>query len=246
MKISTYYVYALVDPRTDLPFYIGKGSGNRAYSHLKDNRVLNENRFKKHVILGIRALGLEPTIRILQDNILDETEAYCIEKMFIEQFGKRIDGLGPLTNIFDANSPSSRFGESNPFYGKTHSIEVRAKIASSNRQRKGRNHSEETKQKMAASQQGKRHTEESREKIKVARSAQIIPKEAYVERGLRARGRPRLSARFEWTIEKNDMIVVSRSLASACRKLGIPYSTARSVCDSNKTVAGWSVSRRDL
>ncbi|HIO04524.1 MAG TPA: GIY-YIG nuclease family protein, partial [Gammaproteobacteria bacterium] len=31
-----YYVYLLLDPITDEIFYVGKGKGNRVFSHLKD------------------------------------------------------------------------------------------------------------------------------------------------------------------------------------------------------------------
>ena len=31
-----YYVYRLIDPRTGLTFYVGKGKGNRVYAHIND------------------------------------------------------------------------------------------------------------------------------------------------------------------------------------------------------------------
>lgn len=43
--MKPFYVYQLVDPRTDAPFYIGKGQKSRAWSHLRGkshNPAVNE------------------------------------------------------------------------------------------------------------------------------------------------------------------------------------------------------------
>lgn len=38
---SQYYVYALINPTTKVPFYVGKGTGNRAEQHYEDAKTHN-------------------------------------------------------------------------------------------------------------------------------------------------------------------------------------------------------------
>ena len=56
-----YYVYQLLDPRSNTVLYVGKGTGNRAYTHnqFKDG---NNNYYKDGIIKELHQQGLEPTI----------------------------------------------------------------------------------------------------------------------------------------------------------------------------------------
>ncbi len=77
-----YYVYLLVDPRNDSVFYVGKGKGNRALSHLTSTR---ETRRAK-IIKEIRARKQEPRIEILA-HALDVQTAFRIESAAIDLIG---------------------------------------------------------------------------------------------------------------------------------------------------------------
>jgi hypothetical protein len=98
--MSRYYVYMLIDPRDESPFYVGKGCGQRAYLHTKrtKNGKSSENRFKDRVIQKIIDQKLEPLVLMYRDS-LDEIEAYDLEEETIRCFGRRgIDEGGILTN----------------------------------------------------------------------------------------------------------------------------------------------------
>jgi hypothetical protein len=84
-----HYVYLYVDPRNEQPFYVGKGQGERALSHLSEAA---ESR-KCARIAELRAEGKEPRIDILAHGLRDEETAFRIEAAIIDLFG-----LDALTN----------------------------------------------------------------------------------------------------------------------------------------------------
>src|SRR5690348_9647048 len=59
-----FYVYQLIDPRDGAVFYVGKGSGDRMFQHVRDakrGRVSNEAKTRR--ILDILEGGVEPISR---------------------------------------------------------------------------------------------------------------------------------------------------------------------------------------
>lgn len=128
--MNKYYVYLLIDPRTNTPFYVGKGSGYRATVHLRESRKGTENPWKHSKIQKIRSEGLEPVIEYVARD-LPENEAYDLEASLIQKYGRaKIDEGGILTNMCVDNRPPD-------FTGKTHSEEARKRIAEAQRGEKG-------------------------------------------------------------------------------------------------------------
>lgn len=100
-----YYVYVYKNPIDGVPFYVGKGCGNRCYKHLKETKDNTENYKKYCIIKYLRNLGLSPEIEIISSD-LSESDAYDLEKMLIEKYGRRdIDDNGVLTNVCSDQRP---------------------------------------------------------------------------------------------------------------------------------------------
>ena len=124
--MNIYYVYQLIDPRNNKPFYIGEGKGERASSHLSFNSGCR-NPHKDRIIRKIQSLGLEVIVSIVHTNLTKE-QSISFEEKLIEEIG-----LENLTNICaNANPPVLR-GERNGFYGKTHTPETKKILGDVNR-----------------------------------------------------------------------------------------------------------------
>ena len=112
--MNDYYVYKLIDPRTNLPFYVGKGKDNRAFTHLK-NKSKTCNPRKDKIINEIYSLKLEPIVDIFLKE-LDEETAYKLEEEIILNLGRQgIDHNGILTNISLHSQPPPQKGKKRIF-----------------------------------------------------------------------------------------------------------------------------------
>jgi len=152
-----YYVYSYL--REDYsPYYIGKGSGRRAYT-----KGLKEVKPPKD----------KSRVRILKAD-LAEKEAFLLEKLYILMFGRIDLGTGILRNKSDGGDGAS---------GAVRSEETKEKIRQANlgKQRpkevgekiskalSGRKLSEEMKVKLSAIRKGRKCTEEHKKNVSEAK-----------------------------------------------------------------------------
>lgn len=167
------YVYLLVDPKTSTPFYAGKGSGKRAWTH--ESRVrcgrATGNPFKDAVISKILAEDRVPSVVVFADGLTD-SQALELERRVVEHYGMRATG-GSLTNLTPGGIDSSNTGRTRFTKGFT----------PWNKGRVGFKHSEATKAKMSKSRMGHTHNlgrKQPREEI-AKRAASMIGRQVSEE-----------------------------------------------------------------
>lgn len=220
-----YYVYQLVDPRNNQPFYVGKGQGNRAKSHML-NISRNDNDRKQHKIDKIRESGLEPRIEYLAENIIDEQLAYDIERDMIKRYGRKgYDNNGILTNICVDNRPPSHKGRTyEEIYGPEEAIKQREKRANLQRAAggwfKGHTHTEEAKQRISEKTAGKNNP---RYGVKL-KDTEIARKIGDANRGKKHYGRADVKLLY---IDGLDKYIYSNDLREFCNENNYSLGTFR-------------------
>ena len=157
---NRFYVYELRLEGSVMPFYIGKGSGDRYKRHLTKTSLKAKN-FKNNVIKKALKNGTE----VLQTKLcvgLTSEEAYQLEEYLITKIGRRNLGTGPLTNLSDGGSGPNGMKV-------TRTAEHNEKIGLAN---KGRLISEDWKKKISDSNKGKIVSDETRKRLSEASAKQ--------------------------------------------------------------------------
>lgn len=100
MAKNPFYIYALKDPtqKPAMPFYIGKGTGNRAWEH----HLTIDDSEKGKRIQAIQSAG-QSVLHTILANDLTEHQALKLEAELISAFGIQSQG-GLLTNRIKPNS----------------------------------------------------------------------------------------------------------------------------------------------
>ena len=105
-----WYVYRLIDPRNGETFYVGKGQGNRVFSHIRAEQDLEgdelDNKLKR--IREIRLAGFE-VAHVIHRHGMDEETAFEVEAALI-------DAYPGLTNVAG--------GRGSDDYGVMHAKEI--------------------------------------------------------------------------------------------------------------------------
>jgi hypothetical protein len=107
---SRYYVYVYRYPN-GVPFYIGEGSGKRAWYHLNEalkSSSVDKKVMKLSIIRKIVASGYDPIIEIIHSNLL-ESDAFELEEFLITEIGRRDLNTGPLANMTNGGEGSAGY-----------------------------------------------------------------------------------------------------------------------------------------
>lgn len=179
------FIYALLDPLTEKPRYVGQAVGpdRRLTRHIREAR--KNDWHVSRWIKGLLSKNLRPVMEII--DVVPDNEADFWEREYIQVYRELYSGL---TNLTDGGSGCG-VGEKNPFFGKKHTPETRAKISAGKQgilnprfgkfgednPLFGRKHSPETRVKMSAAGLGKPKSPEHNAAVSAALRGRKFSKE---------------------------------------------------------------------
>ncbi len=205
-----YLIYALVDPCSGLPRYVGKSSSGIARPNQHVKSAASEHTYKARWICGLLALGLSPRVEILE-RCAEASGLSDAERKWISEFRSRGHALTNLTDGGDGllgykQSPETIEKRVAPRRGVAMSVEQRARLSVA---RKGIRPSAATRAKIAASMLGRVMSAEAIEKSAAKRRGRKMSPE-FCEKNRQAHLLQTFSADHR------------RKISQACR--GIPKS----------------------
>jgi hypothetical protein len=239
-----YYVYELIDPRVNLPFYVGKGKDKRVYFHLSEqSRAKSENKKKFNKIQKIKKEGYEPEIKIVE-YFENENDAYDYEEKLIKKYGRKgYDKDGILTNICESSRPPKLKGRTyQEIYGDKweEQIEKRRNLQLSVGGYGPKKHSEETKKKISQKFAGKNNPSDG------------VPCSEERKRKISEKAKERFAAGFKppsaktWKIigPDNTEYIIVGGLQKFCKSQNISYATMSAAIKYKRKGPrknGWSI-----
>lgn len=265
-----YYVYHLIDPRTNSPFYVGKGRGQRMYSHLRavlNGHNPNGNSYLANRIRKILSLGMKFGYRKIVENVSEE-DAFNVEVSEIKKYGIRgkgclcnlteggegVSGLKHTPEQIEANRQRALVYFSNPDFRKKYDAgrnrvdweSVRRKQSDSLKRRFQdpnfrKTHREKMKQVHSLDEAIKSNS------IRISRFYQLHPEHrnrlSCIQKKLWASGKYNGSRTKEWTfISPGGESKTFSNLSSFCREYNLTEANMRAVAAGRrKTHKGWTI-----
>lgn len=229
-----FYVYALIDPRTDQPFYVGKGKhGNDR--HL-DHFTNAENRYLRYKIAYFKRANMEVPVRFIREFIEDEADAYALEEEVISQYGRaNIDKGGILVNICKNRNPPSWSGRKQSqehIHRRIESYKATCKLNGK------KSVSDVTKKKISIGVSGKKN----------GFYGKTHSDEVKQSHAIRMAGNTNNSKIFRMTSPTGDIYVVEGQLYKFCKSHNLPISTIEAMLYRNYQpkkgrAVGWKIEK---
>ena len=110
---NDFYVYELINPTTQQPFYVGKGREDRAQRHISlrnAKKLLKANPHKCYTINKIIDQHKQLVIIKLVKKFKTEKQAFLFEEKLIKKYGRRCDSSGILTNLMNGGQGATSDG----------------------------------------------------------------------------------------------------------------------------------------